>query len=221
MGLLATGDELREACPSLQPGMIYESNRIGLSALVRQAGAVPKIYPLVRDDLVLTKTALRTAFQECDVVVTSGGVSVGEMDWVKQAFAEIGGQLDFWKIAIRPGKPFAFGRYAGKLLFGLPGNPVSAFVTFFLLARPALLRFQGATGLRPPVSWGALAEPFHNDGDRRNFIRVVLDAGGQVKSAGGQSSHLLSSLSRADGLVDIPPGTAWPPGKSVPVLRWH
>jgi molybdopterin molybdotransferase len=220
-GLLATGDELREAGRALPPGTIYESNRTGLSALARAAGAIPRVYPLVADDLALTKQALRTAFQECDVVVTSGGVSVGATDWVKQAFAEIGGQLDFWTVAVKPGRPFAFGRHGGKLLFGLPGNPVSAFVTFFLLARPALLRLQGAGDLRPPVSYGTLAEPLGNHGERRHFVRVVLDAGGQVRSAGSQASHILSSMARANGLVDVPPGTTWPAGTLVAVLRWN
>jgi molybdopterin molybdotransferase len=220
-GMLATGDELREAGSALPAGMIYESNRTGLAALARAAGAIPKLYPLVADDLVLTKQALATAFQECDVVVTCGGVSVGEMDWVKRAFAEIGGQLDFWTVAIKPGKPFAFGRLGGKLLFGLPGNPVSALVTFFLLARPALLRLQGARELRPPASWGTLAEPLENSAERRHFVRVVLDAGGQVRSAGSQASHILSSMACANGLVDVPPGTTWPAGKWVAVLRWN
>jgi molybdopterin molybdotransferase len=221
VGLLATGDELREAGRALPPGMIYESNRPGLSALARQAGAVPKLYPLVADDLVLTSQALQTAFQECDVVVTCGGISVGETDWVKQAFAEMGGQLDFWTVAIRPGKPFAFGRRGGKLLFGLPGNPVSALLSFFLLGRPALLRLQGAGDLRPPASRGTLAEPLGNRGERRHFVRVVIDAGSQVRSAGSQASHILSSMARANGLVDVPPGTTWPAGTLVTVLRWN
>jgi molybdopterin molybdotransferase len=221
VGLLATGDELCEAGQPLRPGMIYEGNRASLAALSREAAAVPKLYPLVPDDLVLTKQALRMAFQECDVVVTSGGVSVGEMDWVKQAFAEIGGKLDFWTVAIRPGKPFAFGHLGGKFLFGLPGNPVSAFVTFFLLVRPALLRMQGAGELRPPVSLGTLAEPLSNQGERRHFLRVVLDANGQVRSAGSQASHILSSMARANGLVDMLPGTTWPAGTLVKVLRWN
>ncbi|MGP8199020.1 MAG: gephyrin-like molybdotransferase Glp [Limisphaerales bacterium] len=219
-GLLATGDELREAGRALPPGTIYEGARAGLSALARQAGAIAKAYPLVPDDLGLTKRALEAAFQECDVVATIGGVSVGEMDFVKQAFEEIGGQLDFWTVAMRPGRLFAFGRHGKKFLFGLPGNPVSAFVTFFLLARPALLRLQGAREVRPPVSWGMLAEPLGNRGQRRHFARVVLDADGQVRSAGNQASHILSSMARANGLVDMPPGATWPAGSRVAVLRW-
>jgi molybdopterin molybdotransferase len=221
VAFLATGDELRETGQVLTPGTIYESNRAGLSALARQAGAIPKPYPLLADDLILTKQALQAAFKECDVVVTSGGVSVGEMDWVRQAFTEMGGQLDFWTVAVRPGKPFAFGRHEGKLLFGLPGNPVSALVTFFLLARPALLRLQGARELRPPSSWGTLAEPLGNRGDRRHFVRVMLDADGRVRSAGSQASHILSSMARANGLVDVPSGTTWPEGTLVAVLQWN
>jgi molybdopterin molybdotransferase len=179
------------------------------------------MYPLLADDLQLTKQALQTAFGECDLVVTSGGVSVGEVDFVRRAFAEIGGQLDFWSVAIRPGKPFAFGRHGAKFLFGLPGNPVSAHVAFFLLVRPALLRLQGARELRPPVSWGTLAEPLSNRGERRHFVRVAIDDGGQVMSAGSQSSHILSSMARANGLVDVPPDTTWPAGTAVAVLRWN
>ncbi|HZM05654.1 MAG TPA: gephyrin-like molybdotransferase Glp, partial [Candidatus Saccharimonadales bacterium] len=220
VGLIATGDELREAGQPLTPGQIYESNRLGLSLLARQAGAIPRAYPLLADDLELTQQALRRAFAECDVVITSGGVSVGEKDWVKKAFAEIGGELDLWTVAIRPGKPFAFGRYGGKLLFGLPGNPVSALVTFFLLARPALLRLQGASDVHPPVSLGNLSEPLSNPTSRRHFMRVILDSSGQIKSAGPQGSHILSSMAQASGLVDLPPETTWQAGALAPVLRW-
>jgi molybdopterin molybdotransferase len=220
VGLLATGNELCEAGRPLAPGQIYESHSAGLSALALSAGAAPKIYPPVRDDLAATKQALQKAFQECDVVVTSGGVSVGEMDWIKPAFTEIGGQMDFWQIAIKPGKPFAFGRREGKLLCGLPGNPVSAFVTFFLLVRPALLRLQGAREVRPPVSWGTLAEAINNRGDRRHFVRVTIDRDGAVRSTGNQASNILSSLARADGLIDMPPKASWPAGTRVAVLRW-
>lgn len=220
VALLAAGDELREPGQPLAPGAIYESNRAGLAALAQLAGASPKPYPLVADDLQLTKAALQTAFQECDAVITSGGVSVGGTDFVKAAFTEMGGQLDFWTVAIRPGKPFAFGRFGKKCLFGLPGNPVSAMVTFFLLARPALLKLQGAGDVGPPVSRGMLAEPMENRGDRRHFVRVRLDVEGWVRSAGSQASHILSSMAGADGLVDMPPNTALPAGAPVAVLRW-
>jgi molybdopterin molybdotransferase len=219
-GLLATGNELREPGQPLEPGAIYESNRIGLAALARQAGADPKVYPLVRDDLAATKAALEQALSECDVVVSTGGVSVGEMDWVKAAFAAIGGQVDFWTVSIRPGKPFAFGRWKEKFLFGLPGNPVSALVSFLLLARPALLRMQGARELWPRKIPATLSEPLVNSAGRRHFMRVTLDERGGARSAGPQASHILNAMARADGLVDVPPKTTLAAGTVVPLLPW-
>jgi molybdopterin molybdotransferase len=219
VGLLATGNELREAGETLEPGAIYESNRLSLSVLAGQAGAIPKILPLVTDDLALTKSALEQAFANCDVVVTTGGVSVGEMDWVRTAFAEIGGQLDFWNIAMKPGKPFAFGRREGKLFFGLPGNPVSALVSFFLLVRPALIRLQGFEHILPALDLAILGEPLINDGDRGHFVRVALHAG-EAKLAGKQASHILSSTARSNGLVEVPANSTLPLGAKVRVLRW-
>jgi molybdopterin molybdotransferase len=220
VGLIATGGELREAGAPMEPGTIYESNRISLSALARQAGAAPKVFPLISDDLTATKRALEQAFAVCDAVVTTGGVSVGEMDWVRTAFTEIGGELDLWQVAMRPGKPFAFGRRAGKLFFGLPGNPVSAMVTFFLLVRPALLRLQGAQEVEPPRQRAVLAKELANPGDSRHFMRVTMDSSGRARPAGKQASHVLSATARSHGLVDVPPATTLPAGAVVEVLRW-
>ncbi len=220
LGVLATGSELREAGSALARGQIYESNRLGLAALAQRAGAVPAVFPLVPDDFEATREALVTAFKECDLVLTSGGVSVGEMDFVRRAFTEAGGELQFWKVAIKPGRPFVFGRWANKFLFGLPGNPVSAMVTFQLLVRPAVRRWQGATDLAPPAQAGVLAEPLANSGDRRHFLRVRLDPDGNVYSAGLQASHALSSLAAANGLVDLAPGQVLPRGAAVRVLLW-
>ncbi len=218
VGLVATGNELREAGQPLEAGAIYESNRIGLAALARQAGALPKAYPLTPDDLAATKAALAQAHSECDVVISSGGVSVGEMDWVKAAFAAIGGQLDFWKVDMKPGKPFVFGRWQDRFFFGLPGNPVSALVSFILLARPALLRLQGADEVLPRIFPATLSEPLANNAARRHFMRVALDAQGRAHSAGNQASHFLSGMARADGLVDVPPGTTLPAGTIVSII---
>lgn len=220
VALLATGDELIETGQPRSPGKIYESNRLMLAALMKRACAIPKIFPLVPDTLEATQTALKTALAECDVVVTSGGVSVGEYDFVKTAFEKLGGELKFWKISIKPGKPFAFGRAEGKLLFGLPGNPVSALVTFLLLVRPALARMQGATETHLPISTGRLTEPLVNPGERRHFMRVIMDDSGRVISAGTQASHHLSSMARSNGLVEVPPRTTLPAGTAVAVLRW-
>lgn len=220
VALLATGSELAEPGSELKPGYIYESNRIGLAALCRRAGANSQIFPLVADCLGATREALEQAFRGCDIVVTSGGVSVGELDFVKQGFEEIGGELQFWKVAIRPGRPFVFGRLAEKIFFGLPGNPVSAIVTFLMLVRPALLRWQGALKTNLPIQPAVLAEALHNPDKRRHFMRVKVDDAGKVSSAGPQASHMLSSLAAANGLLDVPPQTSLPAGAPVYVLRW-
>lgn len=227
VGILATGSELKEPGQSLAPGQIYESNRVSLGALVRKAGGIPRIYPIVTDVLEVTRRALVDAFAECDLVITSGGVSVGEMDFIKQAFTELGGVLQFWKVAIKPGRPFVFGRVAAqassiehKLFFGLPGNPISAFVTFLLLVRPAILRWQGASDLALASHPAILAEPLENQGERRHFIRVRITPEGEVYSAGTQASHILSSLATANGLVDVPPRKTLPAGATVKILRW-
>ena len=220
VGVLATGDELREPGEDLGAGGIYESNRLALAELIRHAGAQPRVYPLVRDTLEATMAALQTAFAECDSVVTSGGVSVGEHDFVKTALEQLGGTLDFWRVAIKPGKPFVFGRLEGKPLFGVPGNPVSALVTFLVLVRPAILQLQGAADLDLPTHHGVLAEPLANRGDRRHFMRVRVDAQGQIHATGLQASHAVGSLGQANGLVDVPPATTFAEGDGVAVLRF-
>ncbi len=220
IGLLATGSELREAGQPLVLSQIYESNRAMLTPLVTYAGGVPRSFPLVPDTLAATQAALAHAFAENELVITSGGASVGEMDFVKAAFEALGGQLQFWKVAMRPGKPFVFGRLGEKFLFGLPGNPVSAFVTFLLLVRPALRRWQGADDVTLPIHHGVLGEAFSNSGDRRHFVRVRMDRDGKVFPAGQQASHALASLAAADGLLDVPPATRLAVGTSVSVLRW-
>lgn len=223
VALLATGSELKEAgsVSELAPGQIYESNRAALAPLIAQAGGMPKILPIVADDPEATRSALAQAMAECDVVLTCGGISVGEMDFVKSAFEELGGRLQFWKVAIKPGRPFVFGRHHDTFLFGLPGNPVSAFVTFLLLARPALLRWQGARQTGLPICSGALAEPLANPGNRRHFVRVQMDAQGKVRSAGTQASHILSSLASANGLMDLPANANLAAGTPVQVMRWQ
>lgn len=221
VGLLATGNELQEGGKPLGPGQIYECNRTALAAWLPRCGATIRLFPLTPDTSEATRSALEQAFQLCDVVLTSGGVSVGESDWIKPAFHQMGGELDFWRIAVKPGKPFAFGQWRGKFLFGLPGNPVSALVTFHLLVRPALARLQGATAVALPSCSACLAEALSNDGDRPHFMRVTIDTTGNARSAGKQASHALSSLASSDGLVEVPAGKTLPQGSLVRVLRWE
>jgi molybdopterin molybdotransferase len=221
VGILASGSELREPGEPLGPGQIYESNRGALAALMRRVGAKPTVMPIVVDALAATRLALARALEQFDVVVTSGGVSVGELDFIKRAFEEGGGQLEFWQVAIRPGKPFAFGRWGNKLFFGLPGNPVSALVTYLLLVRPALLRWQGAVEIALPSQWAVMAEALNNPGERRHFVRVQIDKAGKVRSAGLQASHALSSMANANGLVDLSPHATLEAGTMVQALRWE
>ncbi|MBL67052.1 MAG: molybdopterin molybdenumtransferase MoeA [Verrucomicrobiales bacterium] len=220
VGVLATGDELREPGMELGEGGIYESNRVALAELIRQAGAEARVFPLVPDTLEATVDALGGAFAECDAVVTSGGVSVGEHDYVKAAFEKLGGSLDFWRVKIKPGKPFVFGRLDDRPLFGVPGNPVSAMVTFLVLVRPAVLQMQGATTLELPSHPGVLADPLANRGDRRHFMRVRVDTQGTVHATGLQASHAVAGLGQANGLVDVTPKTVLGEGEHVDVLRF-
>ena len=221
VALVATGNELREPGDSLQPGEIYESNRGMLAAALPGVGAVPNLLPLVPDSLEETRRALERAIQEADAVITSGGVSVGEFDFVKAALEGLGGRVDFWRVAIKPGKPFVFGQCRGKFIFGLPGNPVSAWVTFLLLVRPALLKMQGARDCLLPRAFGILSEGVANRADRRHFVRVRLEADGRIAVSGPQASHMLGGLGRANGLIDLAPESALEAGARVPVLLWE
>jgi molybdopterin molybdotransferase len=220
VALLAAGSELRRAGQTLHPGEIYESSLVAMAEMVRRAGGLPQILPVVSDSLRRVRHSLGEALASADVVVSSGGVSVGEYDFVRQAFAELGGRLGFWRVAIKPGQPLAFGTYQEKVFLGLPGNPVSSLVTFHLLVRPVLRWMQGAEKapwVRVPAR---LAEPLSNESQRRHFVRVQFDSQGRVRSAGLQASHALSSLALADGLVDVPPGTVLRSGRTVSVILW-
>jgi molybdopterin molybdotransferase len=221
VAILATGSELREPGQKLAHGQIYESNRSGLASLIRLAGAYPIVFPVVADTLVETVKALSGALSRCDMVVTVGGASVGEFDFIKPAVEELGARLNFWRVAIKPGRPFLFGQADKKLIFGLPGNPVSALVTFLLLVRPALRRWQGAAETGLPRFSGNLSEALSNDASRRHFVRVQLSRDGAVSSAGTQASHVLSSFAKANGLLDVPPKTNLPAGASVSVQVWE
>ena len=221
VGLIATGNELVELGQPLGDGQIYESNRAALVPMVTSAGAVPRLFALVPDTLAATRNALEEVFKSCDVVVTSGGVSVGDMDFVKPAFESIGGTLEFWRVAIKPGRPFVFGRCGGKFLFGLPGNPVSALVTFQLLVRPALRKMLGDRDTGVPSFPAVLAEPLVNPGDRRHFVRATVDDAGAARLAGAQASHRLGALPRVNGLIDVPAHANWPAGTPVRVFRFE
>jgi len=235
VGVLATGDEVRPPGAPLGDAGIPDANGPGLRALVSAAGADPIDLGIAADDLADVTERLRGALGEADAIVVSGGVSVGPYDVVKLAFESIG-QVDLWRVAVQPGKPFAFGtatrpeavvgRSTKVPLFGLPGNPVSGFVTFELFVRPALRRLAGHRQVLRPTDRGVLLEATEKSQGRRAFLRAVAerdedglpsrDADGRVRLrlAGGQGSHVLSALAVAEALAivaeplhEVPAGT--------------
>ena len=223
VALFSTGDELKmpgEVAPAdMPPGAIYNSNRFFLNSLLTQLGCEVSDLGVVPDQFEATQTALREAAQSHDVLLTSGGVSVGEEDHVKPAVESLGA-LDLWAIAIKPGKPFAHGRVnrsdgSSAHFIGLPGNPVSSYVTFAVLVRPFLRKLQGAMQwLVTPMSLQANFD-WPKPDKRREYLRVRRNASGGLDLYPNQGSGVLTSLSWADGLVDNPPGRSIANGDMV------
>jgi len=209
VAVLVTGDELTEPGTPLGPGRIYGSNAFALAAQVERAGGVRTGHTTVPDDREGTRAAIAQALDEVDVVLISGGVSVGPHDHVKPALRELGVEERFWGVRLRPGKPAWFGTRGDTLAFGLPGNPVSAMVTFQLFARPALAALQGAAPDAPRVQ-ARLEEPIRRNPQREQAIRVRLlqSENGPVArpTTGAQGSHVLTSMLGADALAFIAPG---------------
>ncbi len=226
VALFSTGDELVMPGQPLPPGAIYNSNRFTLRALLEGLGCEVVDLGIVPDQLDATRAALRDAASRADVIVTSGGVSVGEEDHLKPA-VQAEGRLDLWSVAIKPGKPFAYGKVRrpgasaepggeGEAHFiGLPGNPVSSLVTFLVLVRPVLLKLQGATQLAPRGYRVAAGFDWPKPDKRREFMRVRLDEAGGLALFGNQSSGVLTSAFWADGLLDNPAGQAFAKGDAV------
>lgn len=213
-----TGDELAMPGDPLKPGAIYNSNRFTLRGLLENLGCDITDYGIVPDSLSATRETLRMAAAEHDLIITSGGVSVGEEDYIKPA-VEAEGRLNMWQIAIKPGKPLAFGevnRVGGSAFFiGLPGNPVSSFVTFLLFVRPFILRLQGVTDVAPRA-FAMRADFALQKADRRNeFLRARINAAGGLDLFSNQGSAVLTSTVWGDGLVDNPAGQTVASGDTV------
>ena len=206
VALLSTGDELRSPGEILRPGDIYDSNRIGLHAMLARLGCTVIDYGIIKDDPKLIKDAFLKAADEADAIVTSGGVSVGDADYTKQILEEVG-EIGFWKLAIKPGKPFAFGHIEQCPFFGLPGNPVSAAVTFHLLVRPALAKLSGEVLAKTPILQARALMPFKKSPGRMDFQRgvVITQADGSlgVMATGSQSSGVFSALAEANCLLRL------------------
>ena len=219
VGVFSTGNELVMPGEPLPPGAIYNSNRFLLRALLADLGCEVEDFGIVPDRLDLTREVLRRAAEGHDLIVTSGGVSVGEEDHVKPA-VEAEGRLDMWKIAMKPGKPLAYGRVHAAAFIGLPGNPVSSFVTFLLMVRPFVLASQGCAEV------GAQSMLLRADFDwprpdrRREFLRARMNASGGVELFANQGSAALNSTVWANGLVDIPAGTTVKRGEMLRFLPY-
>lgn len=237
VAVLSTGDEVVELDVDLGPGQIRDANRYSLAAAIFAAGCAPWQRPIVRDTADDLRRALRDAI-DADAIVTSGGVSVGDHDHVKPVVSEMG-TMDFWSIAIRPGRPLAFGELRAKRrgsgvggdgqgseerpvpIFGLPGNPVSALLTFELFVRPALLKMSGRKLLHRPRQTARLLEDVEKPGGLRTFARGILDAAaGTVRTTGPQGSGILRSMALANCLLDLPPEPKLvKAGETVTVIR--
>jgi molybdopterin molybdotransferase len=218
VAIMFTGDELTEPGQPLAPGGIYNSNRYAIRALLEKLGCEITDLGIVRDSAQATREALQKASAIADVIITCGGVSVGEEDHVKAAVQALG-QLNLWQIAMKPGKPLAYGKVGTADFIGLPGNPVSAFVTFVLMARPFLLKRMGATNLSlnsiPAVAGFNWPKPDR----RREFLRAGFERNEQGVSAlkiwPNQGSGVMSSVAWADGLIDVPANTTISKGDTV------
>jgi molybdopterin molybdotransferase len=218
VALFSTGDELvmpgAVAPQDMPPGAIYNSNRFFLAALLRRMGCEVTDKGIVPDRLDATVQALDDAAQTHDLVLTSGGVSVGEEDHIKPAVQQLG-HLDLWQIAIKPGKPFAHGRVGAAHFIGLPGNPVSSFVTFLLLVRPFVLRMQGVRNVALPIQSLRADFDWPRADRRQEFLRVRRNMQGGLDLFPNQSSGVLTSVVWGDGLVDNPPGRTIVRGDTV------
>jgi molybdopterin molybdotransferase len=221
VAILSTGDELRAPGEPLGPGQIHDANSFSLAAAVAEAGGEAVLLPRTADDPAAIEAALRDGMRDAQALVASGGVSVGRHDHVRDVLQRLG-SLDLWRVAMQPGKPLAFGQVEDKPVLGLPGNPVSALVTFELFARPLIRAMLGLSGGGRPQLAACAFDRMPKDRDRRAFLRVVLraeDGGYVARSAGGQQSSQLRPLAAANALLVVPEGEeAAEPGRIYQAL---
>jgi len=206
VAILSTGDELADLDERCGEEKIVNANSYGIAAAVQEAGGLPMLLGIARDNPEDLKAKISRG-RHADVLVLSGGVSMGEYDFTKPVLQELGGEMHFWKLAIRPGQPVAFGTIGRTLAFGLPGNPVSSLVTFEQLVRPAILKLCGSQVLTRPVVRARFQETFSKRPDRRHFLRGILwmeNGTLMVRTTGSQGSGILTSMVKANGLIDIP-----------------
>ena len=216
--IISTGDELVKPGKKIKAGQIYDSNSPLLGALLQRCRAIVKSVEHCRDERESLIEAIKRG-SENHILIISGGVSVGEHDFVKDALRDLGAQIDIWRVAIKPGKPFLFGNIDKCAVFGLPGNPVSAFVTFLQFVRPAILKMMGATDLDLPQMPAKLTVDLTNDSDRAHYIRGKLEHG-RFTPVGRQESHALFGLSQSNALLRLALGQSLKAGDIVEVQIW-
>jgi molybdopterin molybdotransferase len=216
--IISTGDELVNPGEEVQAGQIYDSNSALLRALQHRIGVSATAVEHCRDDRQSLGEAIKRGIRN-NVLIISGGVSVGEHDLVKNVLCELGAKIEIWRVAVKPGKPFLFGNIGACFVFGLPGNPVSAFVTFLQFVRPAILRMMGATNLELPQVPAKMAVDVTNDGDRPHYIRGKLEHG-RFTPVGRQESHALFGLKQANALLRIGVGESLKADEIVDVQIW-
>ena len=217
VAVLGTGDEVMPPGTALQPGQIYNSNGPMLAALLAQQGITATLHHC-RDDLQATTAILRQLIADHDVILISGGVSVGDHDHVKPALHALGIQPQLWRVKVKPGKPFLFAQHQSCHVFGLPGNPVSAFVTYHLFVKAALLKLCGHPNSAPASFTATTGSPLVNSGDRPHYLRGKVEHGA-FHPAGLQQSHALHGLSQCNALARVPEQTTLPAGSPCEV-RW-
>jgi molybdopterin molybdotransferase len=200
----STGDEILSLGEAPREGAVYDSNRYTVFGLLTRLGCEVIDLGVVRDEPALLEAAFNRAAGSADAIITSGGVSVGEADYTKAMMKKLG-DVAFWKIAMRPGRPMAVGRIGPAILFGLPGNPVAVMVTFLAFVRPALLRMMGCSNAQPPLLKARSEEPIRKKAGRTEYQRGVVSTGSdgslQVRTTGNQGSGVLSSMVQANGLI--------------------
>jgi len=216
--IVSTGDELAKPGEKLQPGQIYDSNLLLLQLLLRQFGAGVAMTEHCRDDSESLRKTFQAAAQN-DVLIVTGGVSVGEHDLVQKTLRDFGAKIDIWRVAIKPGKPFLFGQLGNCFVFGLPGNPVSAFVTCLQFVRPATLKMMGAADLDLPKVPAKLTVELSNDSERAHYVRGRLESG-NFAPVDRQESHALFGLSQSNALLRIESGESLKAGAIVSVEVW-
>ena len=219
VAMISTGDELAKPGEELQPGQIYDSNSLLLQSLLKRSDVVVASAENCRDDADSLRKAIQSAAKN-EILIVSGGVSVGEHDLVQSTLRDLGAKIDIWRVAIKPGKPFLFGQLSGCFVFGLPGNPVSAFVTFLQFVRPAILKMMGASNLDLPKMPAKLTIDLTNDSDRAHYLRGKLE-NGSFAPVGRQESHALFGLSQSNALLRVEIGESLKAGETVDVQVWE